>query len=285
MTARELPARRTVVSPVEVYMALRLQLEAQLGKEQTTRAGTMILLGQMALETGRFKETMNYNFGGVKCASTWSGCWQHFTTTEHVTEEEAQVYLASAPKGSKVERVGEDEKGRVILRFSGRHPVNKFRAFETLDDAMRHHVAFLLGKRYRTAVHLAMAGRADDYAIALRSAGYYTGDAATYARNVRLLAREYDGKMPPEPAPVAPPTRPANEPVSLAATVPAPEHQTPVVAPPGPKDEAPSPVVVVPPVAPLPQVGTGLTREEPRPWWVRLLVWLVGAMTGKFARR
>jgi Mannosyl-glycoprotein endo-beta-N-acetylglucosaminidase len=283
VTARELPAKRTLVSPVEVYMALRLQLEAQLGKEQTTRAGAMILLGQMALETGRFEATMNYNFGGVKCSASWKGCWQHFTTTEHVEEDVARTYLTTPPPGSKVERVGVDDKGRVILRFSGRHPVNKFRAFETLDDAMQHHVAFLLGKRYRNAVHLAMAGRADDYAVALRSAGYYTGDAATYARNVRLLAREYDGKMPPEPVPA--PTRPADELVSVAATLPTSEPQTPAVAPPTPKDEAPAPVVVVPPVVPLPQVGTGLTREEPRPWWVRLLVWLVGAMTGRFTRR
>lgn len=271
------------MSPVEVYMALRLQLEAQLGKEQTTRAGAMILLGQMALETGRFEATMNYNFGGVKCSSSWKGCWQHFTTTEHVEEDEANRHIVSAPPGSKVERVGVDDKGRVILRFSGRHPVNKFRAFETLDDAVQHHVAFLLGKRYRTAVHLAMAGRADDYAIALRSAGYYTGDAATYARNVRLLAREYDGKMPPEPIPA--PTRPADEVVTVAATLPPSAPETPVVAPPAPKDEAPAPVVVVPPVVPLPQVGTGLAREEPRPWWVRLLVWLIGAMTGRFGAK
>lgn len=269
------------MSPVEVYMALRLQLEAQLGKEQTTRAGAMILLGQMALETGRFEATMNYNFGGIKCGPNWKGCWQYFPTTEHVSEDEAARYLATVPPGAKVERIGVDDTGKVILRFSGRHPVNRFRAYETLDDAVAHHVAFLLGKRYRTAVHLAMAGRADDYAIALRSAGYYTGDAATYARNVRLLAREYDGKMPPEPVPA--PTRPADEVVSVAATVAPPEPETPAVAPPGPKDEAPAPVVVVPPVAPLPQVGTGLTREEPRPWWVRLLAFLFRLTTG--ARR
>ena len=271
------------MSPVEVYMALRLQLEAQLGREQTTRAGTMILLGQMALETARFEATMNYNFGGVKCSPNWKGCWQHFTTTEHVSEDEAARYLATVPPGAKVERVGVDDSGKVILRFSGRHPVNRFRAFETLDDAVQHHVAFLLGKRYRTAVMLAMAGRADDYAIALRSAGYYTGDAATYARNVRLLAREYDGKMPPEPVPA--PQPPQDAPVTIAATVAASEPETPAVAPPTPKDEAPAPVVVIPPVVPLPQVGTGLTREEPRPWWVRLIVWLVGAMTGRFSAK
>ena len=263
MTARELPARRTVVSPVEVYMALRLQLEAQLGNEQTTRAGTMILLGQMALETGRFEATMNYNFGGVKCSPKWAGCWQHFTTTEHFAEAEAARYIAEAPTGTKVERIGVDDTGKVILRFSGRHPMNKFRAYETLDDAVASHVRFLLGPRYKTAVHLAMAGRADDYALALRSAGYYTGDAATYARNVRQLAREYDGAMPPEPAP---PERPAEAVVSVAASVPAAPVVEAVLAP-----------VAPPPVAPveLPRIG------EPAPvvtvpWWLRLLRWLLG---------
>jgi len=39
-------------------------------------------------------------------------------------------------------------------------------------------------------------------------------------------------------------------------------------------------------MATLPQIGIGLTKdEEPRPWWVRLLVWLVGAMTGRFGAR
>lgn len=257
------------MSPVEVYMALRLQLEAQLGKEQTTRAGTMILFGQMALETGRFESTMNYNFGGVKCSSSWKGCWQHFTTTEHVSEDEAARHLATIPPGSRVERVGVDDKGRTILRFSGRHPVNKFRAFETLDDAVQHHVAFLLGKRYRNAVHLAMAGRADDYAIALRSAGYYTGDASTYARSVRLLAREYDGKMPPEPVPAPEQARP--EVVSVAASV-APS----VVVEPAKAPQEPAAAVVVPPVVPLPQIGAGLAKtEKPRPWWARLLGWVI----------
>lgn len=260
------------MSPVEVYMALRLQLEAQLGREQTTRAGVVILLGQMALETGRFQSTMNYNFGGVKCSPKWTGCWQHFTTTEHFAEAEAARYIAEAPSGTKVERIGVDDTGRVILRFSGRHPMNKFRAYETLDDAVASHVRFLLGARYRTAVHLAMAGRPDDYAQALRVAGYYTGDAATYARNVRQLAREYDGTMPPEPTP--PPERPVEAVVSVAASVPSAPVAEPALAPVAPPQPAP---VAPPPVAPveLPRIG------EPAPvvtvpWWLRLLRWLLG---------
>lgn len=257
------------MSPLEVFVALRLQLEAQLGREQATRAGALILLGQMALETDRFKAAMNYNFGGVKCSSNWRGCWQHFATREHLSEAEALRYLSDVPAGSKVERVGVDEKGRAILLFSGRHPVNKFRAFETLDDAVHHHVAFLLGARYRSAVHLAMAGRPDDYAIALRTAGYYTGDAASYARSVRLLAKEYDAKMPPDPEPVPAPERHEDEPVTLAASAAPAPAETPATPPQGA-------AVAAPPIAPLPQAGPVVARaEKPRPWWMRLLGWVI----------
>lgn len=268
MTARELPARRTVVSPAEVYVALRLQLEAQLGREQTTRAGAMILLGQMALETGRFQSTMNYNFGGVKCGPSWKGCWQHFATLEHVSEDEAQVHLAHVPPGAKVERVGVGDDGRVILRFSGRHPVNRFRAYETLDDAVASHVRFLLGQRYRPSVHLAMAGRADDYAISLRAAGYYTGDAATYARNVRQLAREYEQSLPSD-VPIPAPQPPRPEVVTVAATVTPAEPAPAPLAPPA----KPAPVVTVAPVPDtLPRIGDPAPVVVP--WWARLLRWL-----------
>jgi hypothetical protein len=92
---------------------------------------------------------------------------------------------------------------------------------------------------------------------------------------VRLLAKEYDGKMPPEPVPAPEPARP--EVVTVAASVAPSPAAEPAKAP-----QEPAVAVVVPPVVPLPQVGTGLAKdEEPRPWWVRLLVWLVGALTGR----
>lgn len=265
MTARELPARATPVSPAEVYLALRLQLDAQLGREQVTRAGAMILVGQMALETGRFKASMNYNLGGVKCGSNWAGCWQHFATTEHLSPATSAEYLAHVPEGAKVEHVGTDAKGLWILRFSGRHPVNRFRAYETLDVAMESHVRFLLGKRYRAAVFLAMAGKAGDYSRALRVAGYYSGDPDDYARSVASLAKEYDRELPADAAPSVP----VPEPLTMAASLPPADAQnerheppTPPVAPP------PSMTVVLPRVGePLPVIAL--------PWWLRLLRWLL----------
>ena len=96
MTARELPARATPVEPAALYLALRMQLAQQLGS-QPTREATTILLGQMALETGRFRSVMNYNLGGIKCPKNWPGCWQHFTTTERLPQATAEKYLREVP--------------------------------------------------------------------------------------------------------------------------------------------------------------------------------------------
>lgn len=282
MTARELPARATPVQAAEVFLALRLQLAAQLGASPP-REAVAIMLGQMALETGRFRSVMNYNLGGIKCSKSWPGCWQHFTTTERLPMRTAQKYLDEVPPDSAVELV--ERFGDVwTLRFRGKHPVNRFVAFESLDAAVEHHVAFLLG-RYRSAVEVAVSTRdAEAYVSECHRLGYFTGDADIYRKSVSSLAREYVRTMPAETTP-EPPTRHETTPVSVAASVPAVEHETPAVAPTAPRDEAPAPVVVTPPAMPLPQIGTGLTREEPRPWWVRLLSWLVSAMTGKFVRR
>ena len=281
MPGRELPARATPVSPAEVYLALRLQLQTQLGAEQTTRAGTMILLGQMALETGRFKSSMNYNLGGVKCGPQWEGCWQHFTTHEIYPRARVDLLVASCPPGASI-KIVRDLGDRLEVEISGKHPDNKFRAFEDLDSSVASHVRFLLAPRYRQAVFLAMAGQPDNYAKALRVAGYYTGDADVYARNVRQLAREYDQTLPAD-APA--PARPVNEPKAAEALAVEPPPQTPVVAPPAqpavPTMPVPAPVVAA---VSLPRVGDP-KKEEPRPWWVRLVVGLTRWMLRLLVRR
>ncbi len=269
MTARELPARATPVDPAALYLALRLELSHQLGATPP-REATTILLGQMALETGRFKSAMNYNLGGIKCPKNWPGCWQHFTTTERLPIATAQKYLAEVPPDAIVEIVTRD--GDVwTLRFRGKHPVNRFVAFESLEAAVEHHVAFLLG-RYRSAVELAITTRsAEAYVRRCYELRYFTADPDGYAKSVASLAREYARTLPPDPVPA--PTRPVEPLVSLAATVPAPEPQTPrVEAPAQPGEPAPSPAPPLAPVA-LPRIGEPLVTP-PRPWWLRVLVWL-----------
>lgn len=270
MTARELPARATPVDPAALYLALRAQLAHQLG-HAPTREATTILLGQMALETGRFKSAMNYNLGGIKCPTKWPGCWQHFATTERLPAAVAAKYLEERVSDATVELVTRDGDSWT-LRFRGRHPVNRFVAFESLEAAVEHHVAFLLG-RYRSAVKLALeTGSAEAYVRRCYELRYFTADPDGYAKSVASLAREYRRTLPPDPTP-APPTRPVEALVSLAATVPAPEPQTARIEAPTAPSEPTSPAP--PPVAPvtLPRIGEPLV-EAPRPWWLRLLVWL-----------
>ena len=270
MTASELPARATPVSPVEVFLALRLQLAAQLGAPPP-REAVAIMLGQMALETGRFRSVMNYNLGGIKCSKSWPGCWQHFATTERLPMRTAQKYLDEVPQDSTVELV--ERSGDLwTLRFKGKHPVNRFVAFESLDAAIEHHVAFLLG-RYRSAVEVAVSTRdAEAYVTECHRLGYFTGDADTYRASVRSLAREYARTMPADPAPEAP-RSPEAAPVSLAASVPAPEPETPAMTLPSPA--APSQPAALPPIATpmLPRIGEPAPLEE-LPWYVRILLWL-----------
>lgn len=267
MTARELPARATPVSPADVYLALRLQLEAQLGSPPS-RETTTILLGQMALETGRFRSAMNFNLGGIKCPRNWPGCWQHFTTTERLPITAAEKYLRDVPPDATVEIVDRDE-ATWTLRFRGKHPVNRFVAFESLEAAVEHHVAFLLG-RYRSAVDIAVAtGDATAYVRRCYELRYFTADPEGYAKSVASLAREYARTLPPDPVPE--PTRPVDVPVSVAATVAAPEPETARIEAPA---QPAQPVAPIPPIVPvmLPRVGEPMT-EPVRPWWVRLLLW------------
>lgn len=292
MTARELPAKKTPVAIPELYLAVRLQLEplvnarrAEQGRgaasAEELRAATVIMLAQMALETGRFKSISNYNLGGIKCPKSWTECYQHFTTREHFAPPLASKYMAEAPAGTKVQKVGEDADGKWILSFSGPHPMNRFVAFETLADAVAHHCAFMVGKpapdgfreaRYVEAVDAALANDPLAFVTKLRDKGYFTADPKVYSKNVASIAREY-AKLVPDTAPAAP-TRPVEALVSLAATVPAPEPQTPRVE--APAQPAPILPPAPPPMTPVPALPRiGEPAEEPaRPWWIRLLVWV-----------
>jgi len=270
MSGRELSARATPVAAIDVFLALRMQLGVQLGRE-VPRQGALILLAQMALETGRFKSCMNYNLGGIKASKKWAGDFQHFTTMEVLPMALAAKYLEDVPPDSTVEVI-KTVDGVSTVRFSGRHPVNRFVAFESMNSAMEHHVGFLLG-RYRSAVECAMAGNPQAFVSELYRLKYFTGDRASYEKSVASLAREYEREFAPDAPPVAP-ERPEARPVTVAAMVTPPDEIRPAIPPPGPAPLSPLPA---PPVVPI--VVAMVTKKEPRPWMVRLLLWLLARFT------
>lgn len=269
MNGRELPARATPVTPAEVYLALKLQLETQL-QHPVQRKAAVILVAQMALETGRFKSTMNWNFGGVKCTDGWQGCWQHFPTHEHWSPEEFKENSALCKGDAAITYVGPSKKpGKGEYLVTGHHPANKFRAFTSFDDAISHHVSFLLG-RYRKAVDVALLGDPSGYVMAIHRLGYFTAPPETYAHGVELMTAEFMRSLPADPEP--PREGPKDALVSVAASTSPPEAPKAVLAP------ATAPQPVLPPLAPppvvvLPRVGEPLKKPE-QPWYWRLLGFL-----------
>ena len=301
MTARELPARATPVAIPDLYLAVRLQIEPLVAAHREAarakgvelrepsprdlRNAVIIMLAQMSLETGRFKSIQNYNLGGIKCPKGWTECYQHFTTREHFQREIAEKYIREAPAGTKVEHVDDDADGKWILVFRGPHPMNRFVAFETLEDAVAHHCGFMIGRwkdnaktgrpewvdaRYVGAVDRALENDPLGFVTVLRDKGYFTADPKVYSKSVFSLAREYERTIPADAPALPPKPEPVRELVSVAASLPAAQGK-----PIAPADE-PKPAPVDPPLqtaakAPetLPRVGNPAPVVRV-PWFVRL---------------
>lgn len=305
MTARELPARATPVAIPDLYLAVRLQMEALVAQRHAAalevgaasvepssrdyRNAAVIMLAQMALETNRFKAIQNYNLGGIKCPKGWTECYQHFATREHFAREIAEKYIREAPPGTKVEHVDDDAEGKWILVFRGPHPMNRFVAFETLEDAVAHHCGFMIGRmsankktgapewqpaRYAAAVDRALANDPLGFVTELRAKGYFTADPKVYSKSVFSIAREYDRTIPADAPKLEPkPAAPVLELVSVAASL-TPAQGKPIEEPDGPKP-GPSerraqgvitaPVVRVPWFVRLFQLAIRLIARRPMP--------------------
>jgi hypothetical protein len=217
----ERESRLTPVDPAALYLALRAQLALELGAP-VPRSAAIIVLAQMALESGRFRSTRNYNLGGMKCPRDWPGDWQYFTTREVVSAAQAAEYLKASTPDATVRIVDSTlAPARVTIIVSGKHPLNKFCSFDSLESAVRYHVHVLCG-RYRSAVDEAIGGHAFAFAQELHAKRYFTGDPTQYGVSVSSLAREYERTIPvdmPPPAPDAPnvPERPEGSPAAETA--------------------------------------------------------------------
>ena len=118
-----------------------------------------------------------------------------------------------------------------------------------------------------------MGGSAQGFVSELYRLKYFTGDRASYEKSVASLAREYEREFAPDAPPVAP-TPPEVRPVTVAATVAPVDEVRPAIPPPGPAPLTPLPL---PPVVPI--VVAMVTKQEPRPWGIRLLLWLLARFT------
>ena len=186
----ERPARRTPVTPEQVFLSLATAWQMVVG-QPPSRDVLHILHAQSALETGHWKAVMNYNLGGAKKHGTCD--WTHFTTTERLSFETADKYISSSRPGAEV-TVLKVEPGFKTLRFSGKQSINCFPSWEDLDSAARDHVALLM-RRFPSAIDRAKAGDVDGYVKELKRRGYFTASEDDYMKAVRSISKRYTREL------------------------------------------------------------------------------------------
>lgn len=148
---RVVGAQRTATHPTEFRAALKRAHRTITGKEATPEL-LDVLTAHVSHETASGDKMYNYNFGGIKGRSP-EGLTARYKTTEFYSGRKTKI-------------------------------VDGFRAYRTLDDGAQDYLLFLQG-RYHKAFARAEQGDVDGFSHALKSKGYYTAPASTYARAMR----------------------------------------------------------------------------------------------------
>lgn len=188
---QERPAKRTPVTPEQVFLALATAWQLLTGSAPDRKI-IHILHAQSALETGHWKSIMNFNLGGAK--KHGDNDWCFFTTTETWPTARAQSELASSKPGSEVTLVRTNPNGTMTLRYSGKQRMNCFASWETLDEAAEAHLG-LLFRRYPKALERAKVGDATGYVRELKRGGYFTASEEEYSRIVNSISRRYTREL------------------------------------------------------------------------------------------
>ena len=165
------PAVKTIVTPVEMYAALRDASKLVLGAE-LPRGALLVLLSQWAFETGRGAAMWNFNIGNAK----------------HVTGDGRSFYQI---------RRNEIIDGKEVW-LDPPDPGCSFRAYESLDAGARDYM-LLLHSRFAKAWPSVMAGDPRAFALELHNERYYTADPGIYSRNLEALYAEFDRTLPADP--------------------------------------------------------------------------------------
>jgi hypothetical protein len=204
-----LPNQITTVSAQEMFTALGCAWLEGLS-ERPTGEQLCLLVAQSAFETGWWKYMHNFNIGNVKSVEgdgrdfTYFRCWELFDASQEF------AFKANKTFGHLVEKdegYGVDAKNRVKIWFGPDHPACRFRAYKTLELGCVDHLNKLIGRFSDSIPERDAWGAVKNadpvaFAHALKLKGYYTGDEATYTRQVKdiftmLLKKEFDMEQIP----------------------------------------------------------------------------------------
>jgi hypothetical protein len=163
------PAHPTPISPAEAK-ALLAQAFVQLTGALPHPQVLALLAAQAHFETAGFTKLMNYNFGGVKASTSWSGDKTTFSCSEGYGADK-HTY----PAGDM-------------------HCI--FKSYGSAAEGAKSYVSTIVSRPdWKLGL---LTGDPDEYVRALvgnPSRKYFTGDPAAYAKGLRGLVGQYGGKV------------------------------------------------------------------------------------------
>jgi peptidoglycan hydrolase-like protein with peptidoglycan-binding domain len=166
------PVRRTHVTSLQVYNALRAAWRRRFNSDPAHRS-LLLLLAQWAFETDHGRSCWNYNIGNAKSRGK-TGLWTHYRCSEIINGKEEW--------------------------FDPPHPQTRFRAFESLEDGAADYLQMM-----RTVFDLAwpelIAGNAPAFVAQLRAEDYFTASLAKYTAGIVSLVKMFDSQIGPDGKP------------------------------------------------------------------------------------
>jgi hypothetical protein len=182
---QELPAQKTLVTAAQMFDALHSAWVGFL-RGEPKKESLCLLVAHWAFETGLGHGMWNFNIGNVKSREGDGRDYTFFACTENMDVNTANVLVEKLGSQAQVQYV----RGTVAtVKFFPKHPACRFRAFASLDLAATDYIE-LLTERFsdenqeKDAWHWVVQGDPAAFSHALKLKGYYTGDEATYTRQV-----------------------------------------------------------------------------------------------------
>jgi hypothetical protein len=180
------PVTRTIVTMPD-YVRAVVRCWPLVGEDIPLEQSIAVLWAQYMIETGG-RACWNWNIGNAKHVKgdghdyhMLNGVWEGVSTA--VAQQLIAAGQAVAdPSADHAKAVGAN---RVSIVFSPPHQATWFRAYKTLDAGMSSHLK-LLAKRFTKSWPAVLEGDFVAFAHLLRSQGYFTASAESYAAGMRL---------------------------------------------------------------------------------------------------
>lgn len=145
-----------------------------------------ILFAHSALETGRWKQIANYNFGNIKKT--------HYKNLSYkIIEDDGHKWTMFATGENKY---NPETKKTEWQWFEPPHVETHFRSYDTIIDGAVDYIRFLSQKtKYEKAWLALMEGDPSKYSKELSIAGYYTANEPKYTAGVVKIFNEFISKI------------------------------------------------------------------------------------------